>query len=113
MTDEDGYQFTDTSTGSWRPSSQGEGIEVMDLGISDIGQQMQLVRMQPDTPYPNHRHVDPEFVYMLEGSGRQAGVWMHAGWASVANTGSLDLGFVSGSDGCTLLSVYGRAESIS
>gem|GEM_PF-2090802 len=34
----------------------------------------------------DHEHLEPEFVCTLEGSGRQAGAWMHKGWASVART---------------------------
>ena len=105
------YQFTDSNAAEWRASTETPGVEIKDLGQLN-GQVMELIRFAPHTGFPNHQHLDPEYVYMLEGSGRQADVWMHAGWGSIAAPGSLDVDFVSGPEGCVMLSIYGDAGPV-
>ncbi|MFT7528917.1 MAG: hypothetical protein ACI9LY_004085, partial [Arenicella sp.] len=46
------------------------------------------------------------FVYLLEGSARVDGKWIQAGWASAAETGTIDKEFLSGDAGCVFLTVY-------
>ena len=57
---------------------------------------MELYRFAPNITYPDHIHEGPEFVYLLEGSARQDGKWLEAGWASSAEIGTLNSGFLSG-----------------
>ena len=47
---------------------------------------MELYRFAPNTIYPDHIHKGPEFVFLLEGSARVHNKWLHAGWASGAET---------------------------
>jgi hypothetical protein len=51
-------------------------------------------------------HNGPEFVFLLDGSARVNGKWIHAGWSSAAEAGTLDKEFLSGDTGCIFLSVY-------
>ncbi len=82
-----------------------EGVEVKAL-CSANDQTMELYRFAPNTSYPDHFHNGPEFVYLMEGSARQNGKWLYAGWSSAAETGSLDHDFISGDKGCVFLTVY-------
>ena len=71
---------------------------------------MELSRYAPNTPYPQHVHAGPEFVYLLEGSARLAGQWLRPGWSSVAEPGTIDSEFLSGPDGCVFLAIYTPAS---
>jgi anti-sigma factor ChrR (cupin superfamily) len=73
----------------WRPSRMASGVFVKDIAITD-GWEMQLVRFEPGTRLPVHRHERPEFLFILEGELVQAGRRMGPGWASVAGAGSID-----------------------
>lgn len=105
------YYFTSGDDVEWRRSTVGPGIEIKDLGGAD-GFVMELIRFEPNTGFPDHEHLDAEFVYMIEGAGRQDGTWMSKGWSSAATAGTLDLDFISGPDGCVMLTVYGRSRTL-
>lgn len=103
------FIFTDSESASWQASEMADGVEIKNLGTVD-GQTMELYRFAPNTSYPDHFHEGPEFVYMLEGEATQNGQRLGAGWASAAETGTLDKDFCSGSNGCTFLSVYSASR---
>jgi len=73
----------------WRPSTVASGVFVKDIAVRD-GWEMQLVRCEPGARFPLHRHERPEFLFILEGELVQAGRRMGAGWASVADAGTID-----------------------
>ena len=73
---------------------------------------MELYRFAPNIIYPDHIHHGPEFIYFLEGSARQEGKWLEAGWSSSAETSSLDSGFLSSEKGCLTFAVYTRSKYI-
>lgn len=98
------YLFTDTASLPWRASAYAEGVEVKDLGMAN-GRAMQLVRCRPGVVFPTHRHAGPEFIYMLEGEAIQHGQRLGPGWASVAESRTLDEQFRS-ETGCVFLIVY-------
>jgi len=99
------YRFCDSATLPWEPDPTMPGIEIKRLGTAN-GQAMELNRYAPHTAYPAHVHKGAEFVFVIEGSARLAGQWLHAGWSSVGAAGTLDRDFVSGEDGCVFLAVY-------
>ncbi len=99
-----GFSFLDAEATPWRASTFAAGVEVKDLGSAD-GRAMQLVRFPPGTVFPLHKHVGPEFVYILEGEMIQNGVHLKRGWASVASAGTVDRD-VRSEAGCTFLIIY-------
>ncbi len=103
------YVFTDSKSTSWQPSPMADGVEVKCLGTVD-GRTMELYRFAPNTSYPDHYHEGPEFVYMLKGDAIQTGQRFGPGWASAAETGTLDKGFRSGDTGCIFLTVYSTSR---
>jgi hypothetical protein len=88
-----------------------ESVEVK-IHCSANNMIMELYRFAPNIIYPDHILQGPEFVYLLEGSARQDGKWLEAGWASSAETGTLDSGFLSGEKGCLTVAVYTRSKYI-
>ena len=73
---------------------------------------MELYRFVPNITYADHIHDGPEFVLLLKGSAYQDGKWLEAGWASSAEAGTLDRGFLSGQKGCLTVAVYTRSREI-
>jgi anti-sigma factor ChrR (cupin superfamily) len=98
------HQFHDANTIAWRTSTFAEGVEVKDLGASD-GRSMQLVRFAAGASFPLHKHLGPEFIYLLEGTAIQEGKRLSTGWSAVAATGTIDTNFHSPT-GCVFLTVY-------
>ncbi|MFT5226226.1 MAG: anti-sigma factor ChrR (cupin superfamily) [Polaribacter sp.] len=99
------YSFADSNSVAWTTHGDANGVEIKKLlGAND--QIMELYRFLPNTVFPDHRHNGPEFVYLLEGSARVDGKWIQAGWASAAETGTIDKEFLSGDAGCVFLTVY-------
>ncbi len=105
------FNFADSKTIPWTKSDIAEGVEVKTL-CSANNMTMELYRFAPNCTYPDHFHNGPEFVYILEGSARQDGKWLEAGWASAAETGTLDSDFLVGNDGCLALAVYTESNYI-
>jgi len=101
-----GTTLTDTASLPWRPSTVVNGVEVKDLGIAN-GRVMELVRCRPGTTFPTHRHVGPEFLYLLEGEAIQNAQRLRLGWAAVAAAGTIDADFHS-ETGCVFLIIYGE-----
>ena len=106
---EPNYIFTESDSIPWQPSEMADGVEVKSLGTVN-GRTMELYRFAPNTTYPGHFHEGPEFVYVLEGEATQNGQHLGPGWASAAETGTLDKDFRSGSGGCTFLTVYSASR---
>ena len=105
------FNFADSESIPWLKSEIAEGVEVKTL-CSANSMIMELYQFAPNITYPDHIHDGPEFVYLLEGSARQDGKWLEAGWASSAETGTLDRGFLSGEKGCLTVAVYTRSKYI-
>jgi len=105
------FVFSDSESIPWIKSEIAEGVEVKVL-CSANNQTMALYRFAPNTPYPDHLHEGPEFVYLLEGSCCQNGKWIEVDCSSAAETGTIDKGFVSGEKGCTFLTVYTSSKYI-
>ncbi len=103
------YFFTDSESTPWQPSEMVDGIEVKNLGTVN-GRTMELYRFAPNMSYPDHFHEGPEFVYLLEGEATQNGQRLGPGWASAAETGTVDEGFCSGENGCMFLTVYSASR---
>ncbi len=99
------YNFVDSNSIPWKRDENAKHVEIKKLSSAN-DQIMELYRFAPDTLYPDHLHIGPEFIYLLEGSARVNGKWIHAGCSSGAETGTLDEGFLSGESGCIFLSVY-------
>ena len=105
------FNFADSEAIPWLKSEIAEGVEVKTL-CSANNMIMELYRFAPNITYSDHIHEGPEFVYLLEGSARQDGKWLEAGWASSAETGTLHSGFLSGERGCLTVAVYTRSKYV-
>lgn len=105
------FHVVNADTISWQKLDVAQGVEVKKLGTAN-GRTMELYRFPPNTSYPDHYHEGPEFVYLLEGRARQDGKWLEEGWASTAETGTLDKDFLSGEQGCVLLTVYSASRYV-
>ena len=99
------YIFENSNALSWQESSSASGVEIKSLGTAD-GQTMELFQFAPNTPYPEHVHKGPEFLYIIEGSARLNGRWLEPGWSSIGESGTMDDDFLSGEQGCVFLAVY-------
>jgi anti-sigma factor ChrR (cupin superfamily) len=98
------FTFTDSNTVSWSDSTLADGVTVKNLGKAK-GRAMQLVRFEPGAVFPTHQHDGPEFIFMLEGEAVQNGQVLTAGWAGVAEQGTVDERFRS-DKGCLFLLCY-------
>ncbi|MDH3377075.1 MAG: cupin domain-containing protein [Gammaproteobacteria bacterium] len=104
------FLFTDAESTPWQKSNV-TGVEVKNLGTAN-GHTMELYRFAPNTLYPDHVHEGPEFVYMLDGEAVQNGQRLRAGWAGIAETGTVEANFHSGDTGCVFLAVYSASRYI-
>ena len=98
------FIFSETAKMAWRQCRSTEGVSVKDLGNSD-GQSMQLVRFEPGTHFPWHRHAGPEFIYVLTGEVTQRGRKLGPGDAGIAPANTEEDDFFS-EKGATFLLVY-------
>ncbi len=73
----------------------------------------QLIRMDPGTVYPAHRHADFEEIYLLDGDLLVSDVHMSAGDYCRADAGSIHTGIRS-ENGCLFIAMFSeRNEPIS
>lgn len=87
----------------WKASTFAKGLSVKDVAVvGDL--EMQLVRFEPGTQLPLHKHELPEFIYVLEGELVIAGQHMTRGWANIASPGSVHAD-VHSDTGCTFVLV--------
>jgi anti-sigma factor ChrR (cupin superfamily) len=98
------FIFTDSKAAPWLDSKVARGVQVKNLGKAN-GRAMQLVRFEPGTVFPFHEHKGPEFIFLLEGEAVQNGKRLTAGWAGVAEQGTVDDQFRSDT-GCVFLLHY-------
>jgi hypothetical protein len=105
------FNFTDSEAIPRLKSEIAEGVEVKTL-CSANNMIMELYRFAPNITYPDHIHDGPDFFYLLEGRYRQDVKWLEAGWASSAETGTLDSEFLSGENGSLTVAVYTRSRYI-
>jgi len=99
------YIVTNANALSWQELEGFTGVEIKSLGTAN-GQTMELFRFAPNTPFPEHVHAGPEFVFVMEGRARLSGQWLETGWSSTGEAGTVDSDFLSGEKGCILLAVY-------
>jgi anti-sigma factor ChrR (cupin superfamily) len=98
------FTFTDSNTAPWQDSTLADGVTVKNLGKAN-GRAMQMVRFEPGAVFPTHQHDGPEFIFMLEGEAVQNGQVLTAGWAGIAEQGTVDEMFRS-DKGCLFLLCY-------
>jgi len=98
------FVFTDSKNAPWLDSKVVSGVQVKNLGKAN-GRAMQLVRFEPGAVFPVHEHIGPEFIFLLEGEAIQNGQQLTAGWAGVAEQGTVDTQFHS-ETGCLFLLCY-------
>ena len=99
------FKIIDSKQAVWEKDSLVKGVEIKRL-CSANNQRMEMFRFAPNITYPDHVHIGPEFVYLLEGTARVDGKWIEPGWASVGETGTWDKEFKSGESGCIFISVF-------
>lgn len=97
-----GLVFVRASEGEWQKTGI-EGVTVKRLFVDPVRRSVtMLVRMEPGTVIPRHRHVEAEELYMLEGDGHIAGHVLRAGDYAQAEAGSIhDVTYTEG--GCLFL----------
>ena len=105
------FSYLDSNEIPWVKSELADGVEVKTL-CSANEMTMELYKFAPNSTYPDHFHEGPEFVYLLEGSARQDGKWLAAGWSSAAEKDTLDSDFVSGEKGCLFVTVYTKSRYV-
>ncbi|MDN0073481.1 cupin domain-containing protein [Crenobacter sp. SG2303] len=98
------FVFTDSQAIPWLDSKVASGVQVKNLGKAN-GRAIQLVRFAPGAVFPFHEHTGPEFIFLLEGEAFQHGQRLTAGWAGVAEQGTVDDQFHSVA-GCLFLLCY-------
>lgn len=98
------FIFTDSEAMPWQNSKYAKGVRVKNLGKAN-GRAMQLVQFEPGATFPTHEHKGPEFVFLLEGDAVQNDCRLTAGWAAVAEQGTIDANFRS-DGGCLFLFHY-------
>ena len=99
------YIVTNANALSWQELEGFTGVEIKSLGTAN-GQTLELFRFAPNTPFPEHVHAGPEFVFLMEGRARLSGQWLETGWSSIGEAGTVDSDFLSGEKGCIMLAVY-------
>ena len=99
------FSFADSNSIAWEKHPEVSGVEIKQL-LGANGQVMELYRFLPNIIFPDHLHNAPEFLYLLEGSAKVDGKWITSGWASVAETGTMETNFQSGDAGCVFVAVY-------
>ena len=88
--------------GDWQPTGV-DGITAKRLSVdTDTGFVTMIVRMEPGTSYPSHRHAGAEECFVLEGDLQVAGSTLRAGDYQKADSSSIH-GVQSTVSGCTLL----------
>jgi len=79
VVERDGIRFVRSAQLGWE-AGVADGIEVKPLFTDPAtGRRTVLVRMQPGTTYPAHRHADNEETFLLEGDLLVGGVLMRPG----------------------------------
>jgi anti-sigma factor ChrR (cupin superfamily) len=97
----EGILVARSATLPWKPMAQ--GIEYKVLHSDRIRRySTALIRMQPGTTMPRHRHGDIEELYMLSGDLRVSGAVVRAGDYCRADTNSVHEAAFS-ETGCTFL----------
>ena len=104
------YTVVNSNSLTWQELAEYSGVDIKSLGTAN-GQTMELFRFAPNTSFPHHVHVGPEFVFLMEGRARLSGQWLEPGWSSIGEAGTVDSDFLSGDDGCQLLAVYTPTDS--
>lgn len=93
-----GFYFARGAASPWRDIS--DGIEVRFLWSDrETGARAMLVRMPPDTDFPEHLHDHIEDLYLVSGDATVAGVFMRAGDYCRAQPGSVHSDMRSGPAG--------------
>jgi len=100
-----------SSENDWQDTTV-EGIRARVLRVDeDRDEVTMLVRMDPGTSYPSHRHGGDEQCYVLQGDLQVEDQLMQAGDYQFAPAGSIH-GVQSTKQGCTLLLVSSRSDEI-
>lgn len=93
-----GFYFARGAASPWREIS--DGIEVRFLWADrETGARAMLVRMPPETNFPEHLHEHVEDLYVVDGDATVAGVYMRAGDYCRALQGSVHSDMRSGPTG--------------
>jgi anti-sigma factor ChrR (cupin superfamily) len=106
-----GLRLVRSGEGSWEPTAA-PGVSVKRLSV-DPGRRSvtMLVRMEPGSSYPRHRHAGAEECYVLQGDLKAGEDVLHAGDFQRAEAGSLH-GIQSTEGGCLLLIVSSQDDEL-
>jgi anti-sigma factor ChrR (cupin superfamily) len=85
-----GYTFVPAAQGEWQTLGQGVRAKILNLDATQK-RLTALVRMEPGSRYDNHRHTQPEEIYVLEGSCICGGRLLLPGDYHRAESGSIHL----------------------
>lgn len=109
--EKDGLHFIRTA-GLSTPAWTAGGIEVHSLSVDrSRGYRTSLIRMQPGTELPVHRHAGVEESFILEGTLLVSGVSMGPGDYCRADPGTIHRNLFS-PDGCVFIAVSSERDEI-
>ena len=107
----EGLRIVRAAEGRWQPIAV-SGVQVKQLSVDTERRYVtMLVRMEPGTSYPCHRHAGLEECYVLEGDLRVGETVLTAGDYQRADAASLH-GVQSTSKGCLLLIVSSQNDEL-
>ncbi len=96
---------------NWKPTGFA-GIAIRRLSMDrNLRREMFLLKMEPGSTLPDHRHSQAEECYVVEGSLRTRGVLLHAGDFIKLDAGSQH-GVTTTEEGCVVLIAAGLAEEV-
>jgi anti-sigma factor ChrR (cupin superfamily) len=85
-----GYRFIPAAEGEWQTLADGVRVKILHHDLSQ-NRLTALVRMDPGSRYDDHRHTQPEEIYVLEGSCFCGARLLLPGDYHRAETGSIHL----------------------
>ena len=96
----------DSESIPWTNKGMPQGIEYKHLGGAN-GFVLELYKIAPNTVLPDHLHVSPEFLFVLEGKVFQDEKPVPSGWSVIAESGTEHRHFYTGDKGARTITVYG------
>ena len=106
-----GIRFVRTADVAWQP---GRGPQIFTKPLfrdAPRGYRTQLIRMEPGTAIPPHRHAEVEELFLIEGEVTISGVVMRAGDYCRAEPGTVHDGILSRT-GCLFLALSSEKNEV-
>jgi len=110
LKNKEGFSFLFSEESDWNQHPEIDGIKFKTLALNQFkGYLMLLLKVEPDTTYPTHRHHGAEECYVISGDVYAEGKTLGPGDFHHAEEGS-DHDALYTKNGCTLLLVVDPAD---